>query len=357
MTMKNPTPWELARFTALVITSINFIILVLVKLILGQISWIALILIAISVYAASFYIVAYALKRFIYRKIKVIYKAIHRLKRSKGDPSSKIDLRNHIIDEVEKEVMTWAKSQMKEIDALKEMESYRRNFLGNISHELKTPIFNIQGYLYTLLDGDVDDPEILNRYLNRAASNVERLSTIVEDLEHISSLESGDLSLDYQRFDLHALVVEVIEDLEIKAQERNIKLKFKEGSSRPFFAYGDRENIRQVFTNLITNSIKYGKDGGCTRIGFYDMGSQILTEVTDDGIGIDAQHLPHLFERFYRVDKGRSRNYGGTGLGLSIVKHIIEAHQQTINVRSRLGEGSTFGFTLDKNSPFSTLAE
>jgi two-component system phosphate regulon sensor histidine kinase PhoR len=348
MTMKNPTPRQLALYAALIIAGVNFLVLIITKLIIGNFPWISLIIAVSLVFVASYYVFAYALTRFIYRKIKVIYKAIHRLKRPKNDNGSSIDLRNHIIDEVEKEVLDWAKSQKKEIDNLKEMEAYRRNFLGNISHELKTPIFNIQGYLYTLLDGNIDDPELLEKYINRSVSNAERLNTIVQDLERIASLESGELSMDFQRFDIQSLTNEVFDDLEIKANERNLNLSFKEGSDRPYYVKGDREAIRQVITNLVSNSIKYGSDGGFTKAGFYDMENQVLIEMTDNGIGISEEHLPHLFERFYRVDKGRSRDKGGTGLGLSIVKHIIEAHDQTINVRSRADDGSTFGFTLEK---------
>jgi two-component system phosphate regulon sensor histidine kinase PhoR len=348
MTMKNPTPRQLALYAALIIAGVNFLVLIITKLIIGNFPWISLIIAVSLVFVVSYYVFAYALTRFIYRKIKVIYKAIHRLKRPKNDNGSSIDLRNHIIDEVEKEVLDWAKSQKKEIDNLKEMEAYRRNFLGNISHELKTPIFNIQGYLYTLLDGNIDDPELLEKYINRSVSNAERLNTIVQDLERIASLESGELSMDFQRFDIQSLTNEVFDDLEIKAKDRNLNLSFKEGSDRPYYVKGDREAIRQVITNLVSNSIKYGSDGGFTKAGFYDMENQVLVEMTDNGIGISEEHLPHLFERFYRVDKGRSRDKGGTGLGLSIVKHIIEAHDQTINVRSRADDGSTFGFTLEK---------
>lgn len=347
MSYKNPTPKEIALFSALIISGGNFIFLFFIKVLFLAIPWLSLLAYSVAIFAVVYYIFAYALRQFIYRKIKIIYKAIHHLKRPKEE-SKKIDLRNHIIDEVEAEVLDWAKNQKKEIDDLKEMEAYRRNFLGNISHELKTPIFNIQGYLYTILDGDVDDPVIIDRYLNKAASNLERLNTIVQDLEQISQLEGGKLFMEFQPFDVWKLTQEIYEDLEITAEERNIELHFKEGSNRSFMVNADREAIRQVMTNLISNSIKYGKKSGTTRTGFYNMENQVLIEVSDDGIGITEKHLPHLFERFYRVDKGRSRNQGGTGLGLSIVKHVIEAHKQTINVRSLPNVGSTFGFTLEK---------
>ncbi|MEM1218267.1 MAG: ATP-binding protein, partial [Bacteroidota bacterium] len=224
----------------------------------------------------------------------------------------------------------------------------RRRFLGDISHELKTPIFNIQGYLETLIDGGMDDPNINRNYLLRAVKNVDRLNTIVEDLDSISRLETGDLVLEMQNFDIRELVEEVFEDFEFKAQAKGIKLDFKQGADQRFRVCADRESIRQVVTNLVTNSIKYGKENGVTKVGFYDMDRNILVEVADDGIGIDKESLNHIFERFFRVDKSRSREQGGSGLGLSIVKHLIEAHQQSVHVRSSVQLGSTFGFTLEK---------
>jgi two-component system phosphate regulon sensor histidine kinase PhoR len=214
---------------------------------------------------------------------------------------------------------------------------------------LKTPLFNIQGYIHTLLDGALEDPEVNRNYLERASRSVERLCLIVDDLEAISKLESGELILDQRTFDIHELVKEVFESSEIRAVELHIKMEFKEGSDRQFFVYADKERIRQVVSNLVINSIKYGRKNGTTSVGFYDMDENILIEITDNGIGIDPSHLPRIFERFYRIDKSRSREQGGTGLGLSIVKHIIEAHKQTINVRSNYGIGTTFAFTLKKS--------
>ncbi len=348
MSFKNPTPQQLAIYSSFTIAGVNLTILLLVKTIFNDVSWIAIAMAILLTFIVGYYVFMYALERFIYRKIKIVYKAIHHLKRAKGEPPANIELRNHIIDEVEAEVMNWAKSQKLEIDNLKEMETYRRNFMGNISHELKTPIFNIQGYLYTILDGDIQDPEIRDRYLNKAANNLERLNTIIQDLEQISHLEGGKLSMEFQPFDIYTLMKEVYEDVEMSAIEKNIELGFKEGSNRPFIVNADREAVRQVITNLVVNSIKYGKKNGATLGSFYKMDNEILIEIADNGIGIEESHLVHLFERFYRVDKGRSRNRGGTGLGLSIVKHIIEAHEQTINVRSLPKVGSTFGFTLEK---------
>ena len=245
-------------------------------------------------------------------------------------------------------MLEWARSQANEIEQLRKLEAFRKEFLGNVSHELKTPIFNIQGYIHTLLDGAIDDPEVNIRFLKKAGKSLDRLSDLVEDLISISQLETGQLKMEMEKFDIHALCVDIYEALEMRAGEKGIELTFKEGCDKPFWVYADKARIRQVLVNLIVNSVKYGKQGGRTLISFYDMDENILIEVADNGEGIEAVHLPRLFERFYRVDRHRSREEGGSGLGLAIVKHIIEAHNQTINARSKVGSGTTFGFTLRK---------
>jgi len=296
----------------------------------------------------SFLSIRFILDMFIYRRIKLIYKIIRRSKISVPDRRAFQKNDNPVLDGVEKEVQQWAESQENEIETLKTLEAYRKRYIGNVSHELKTPIFSIQGYIYTLIDGGLFDEQVNMKYLERAASNVERLLTIVQDLEEISKLESEDLILDIQKFDIKALVKEIFNDLEVNARSRNISLTFKEGADNAYNVKADREGIRQVLTNLILNSIKYGVDNGNTKVSFYVMDKQILVEISDNGIGMEEKHLKHLFDRFYRVDKSRSRESGGSGLGLSIVKHILEAHNQSVNVRSTPGKGSTFGFTLDK---------
>ncbi len=346
---KNPTPQQLALITAINIAVFFAIFLLVVKLLAPPTyPWWIVAAAPLLVFGISYYAVSEALVRFIYRKIKLIYKTIHRFKAPKTEQGSGINLRNHIIDEVEREVREWAIDRKQEIDDLKKMEAYRRDFFGNVSHELKTPIFNIQGYIYTLLDGGLEDENINLKYLQKAAENIERLDNIVQDLTTIAQLEAGAINLDMVVFNIYDLCREVIDDLSLHAAERDVKLQFKEGSRKAFMVKADTETIRQVLTNLVVNSIKYGREGGNTYIGFYDMEHSILVEISDDGPGIAKEHLPRLFERFYRVDKGRARDQGGTGLGLAIVKHIIEAHNQTINVRSTQGIGSTFGFTLDK---------
>lgn len=295
----------------------------------------------------TYVIINFALERYIYRRIKLIYKTIRNAKVSMPTKAVSLVTDRSVLDDVEDEVAEWATMQENEINTLKTLEQYRKRFLGNVAHELKTPIFSIQGFVHTLMDGAIHDEKVNMHYLERAAQNVERLLTIVEDLDTITKLESGELILETQEFELKALVREVFSDLEMKAKDQGIVLRFKDGADRQFRVQGDREYIRQVITNLIVNSLNYGKEGGLTKVSMYDMDKQVLVEISDNGIGIEEKHLKHLFDRFYRVDKSRSRARGGSGLGLSIVKHILEAHGQSISVRSTPDAGSTFGFTLD----------
>lgn len=349
---RNPTPQQITIYTA-IYTSLSVLAIMLVYVLLtgNWQSWLLLVIITITTFVTAFYVFGFYLRKYIYRKVKVIYKSIHSLKMPKNQKQKikDFDFDSHIIDEVEKQVIEWAAQKVEEEAQLAPMDDYRRNLLGNISHELKTPIFNIQGYLHTLLDGAIDDSRVNKKYLKRAAQNLERLNSIVEDLDIISQIEGQQMDMEFQRFDIHKLAVEVLEDLELKARNKNIDLRIKEGCEQPYFVEADRDRIRQVLDNLVNNAIKYGNQKGYVQIGFYDMDINLLIEVSDNGIGIDNQHLNRLFERFYRVDKARSREEGGTGLGLSIVKHIVEAHQQTINVRSSKTVGSTFGFTLEKS--------
>ncbi len=347
---KNITPHQISILSAVVTTvllSALYLVLSLSPII--ELSYTTLLFIVLGTGLVSYFINVFFLEKYIYRKVKLIYKIIRTSKVSSPE-DKEVKLSENVLDRVEDEVSKWMEDQRKEIQSLKKMEKYRRNFLGNISHELKTPIFSIQGYIHTLLDGGLQDENINMEYLQRAANNVERLQTIVEDLEIIARLENETMVLDIQSFEIKELALEAIEDVEMTARAKNISLGFKEGAEKSFMVRADRENIRQVLTNLLVNSIKYGKDRGSTKIGFYDMDDYILVEVSDNGIGIESKHLNHLFDRFYRVDKSRSRDQGGSGLGLSIVKHIMEAHKQTITVRSTVGVGSTFGFTLEKGS-------
>ncbi|RZK75385.1 MAG: sensor histidine kinase [Pedobacter sp.] len=300
-------------------------------------------------FAISYVVFYYLLQKYIYSKIVLIYKLIHNLKLGK-------DLKDALgeyvssdpINDVEQEVKEWAGAKKREIDVLKKQEQFRREFLSNVSHEFKTPLFAVQGYIDTLQDCMVDDPETANKFLKKAATNVERLSYLINDLDSISKLETGEIPINYEKFDFVLLTKEVMEGLEDSARVRNIKLSFKEKYTSPAYVRADREKIRQVMINLTQNSLKYGKTNGSTAIKIFELHDQYLIEVTDDGIGIEEKHLPRLFERFYRIDTHRSREEGGTGLGLAIVKHILEAHQQIISVRSTLQIGTTFAFTLEK---------
>ena len=297
----------------------------------------------------SFLLFFYSLEFFIYRKIKLIYKTIHSLKTQKYDAKlSNFSWSQDPISNMNKEVISWARDQKEAIDELKRLAEFRKEFLGNVSHELKTPIFNIQGYIHTLIDGALEDPEVNIRFLKKAAKSADRLSDLVADLLAISQLESGELNMELERFDINSLLKDVYEQLEVRAKERGISLLIKEGCNKPFYVFADRYRIRQVLVNLVGNAIKYGKEMGTATAAFYDMDENILIEIADNGDGIEQEHLPRIFERFYRVDKSRARESGpgGTGLGLAIVKHIIEAHNQTINARSTIGYGTTFGFTL-----------
>jgi two-component system phosphate regulon sensor histidine kinase PhoR len=302
-------------------------------------------------FMTSSFLTYYVVDIYLRNRIKLVYKIIHQFKLSKSQKESLGEtMADDPLKEMELQVKDWANKKSKQIEELQKVEQFRKEFLGNLSHELKTPLFNIQGYVHTLLDGAMDDPKFAKQFLERTSKSIERLSSLVDDLDEISKLERGETSIVKENFDIEKLAKEVIESMELKAKEKLITLYIKEGINKHYAAHADKEKIRQVFTNLVVNSIKYGKEKGTTSISFYDMEDNILVEVTDNGIGIEEKHLPRLFERFYRIDKHRSRDQGGTGLGLAIVKHILEAHNETINVRSSVGVGTTFAFTLRKPS-------
>ncbi|MGB1383992.1 MAG: sensor histidine kinase [Flavobacteriales bacterium] len=284
---------------------------------------------------------------YIQERVRIIYKTIRRLKGSSSHMN--LDMRDDIVEQVNRDVMTWAESQIEEITHLRETDTFRKEFIGNLAHELKTPIFNIQGFILTLLEGGMDDPEINRKFLLKAAKNVERMSGLLEDLDVITKMEGGNLDIEMVPFDLLEIVRETMEGLEPKAKRNNIQLRLKKGmDGSKVMVKGDAAKLVQVLTNLLVNSINYGTEGGHTEVRYYDADEAVLVEVADTGIGIRETDLPRVFERFYRVDKSRSRHAGGSGLGLAIVKHILEAHGQTISVRSTVGEGSTFSFTLEK---------
>lgn len=301
----------------------------------------------IGLFSLVFFVSKYFIGNFIFEKIKPIYRTIYSPQIAGKELRKNLGNRD-IITEVQNEVGDWARNKTEEIDELRQLEKYRREFVGNVSHELKTPIFNIQGYILTLLDGGLEDPAINRLYLERAEKSINRMINIVEDLESISRLESGELKLEMEDFNIVNLVYDVFELQEMLAQKCGVKLTFAVNYEKPIRVNADKKRIIEVVNNLVVNAIKYNKRNGTTTVAFYEIGDQIMVEIADTGIGIAEKDITRIFERFYRTDKSRSRDQGGTGLGLSIVKHIIEAHEQTISVRSKYGEGSTFIFSLNK---------
>ncbi len=287
----------------------------------------------------------YIIWRFVLYRIKPIYQLMLERDLSVGELAGHFK-GNDIISNAGLDIAEWAGKKAAEIDRLKDMENYRKEFLGNVSHELKTPLFTLQGYVITLLDNGAGDPETNVRYLEKANKNIERLIAIVHDLEEISKLEMKVMNLEREQFDIVALAEETAESFNI--QENENKIAIKVAGELPIYVFADRRRIEQVFVNLMSNSIKYGRKGGSTTVKFIDMFDKVMVEITDNGIGISKENLPRVFERFFRADTIRSQENGGTGLGLAIVKHIVEAHGENIVVRSELGKGTTFGFTLKK---------
>lgn len=343
---KNTSPGQLSFYTALALA----VIITIASLFL-RLSWYVPVFIFCFTFLAAYFIYYYTLKYFLYRKIKLIYKFINKAKATNRE----IFFRDNIlpqksIEEVSYDVLEWTKEKKLELEVLQENEKFRKEFLMNLAHELKTPIFTIQGYLDTLLDGAIEDPAVSRKFLSNASKGIERLAQLAEDLDEITKLESGEIRVDKENFVIQNLVKDVYAEMTLKAEEKKIELRIKKGTENPLKVFADKKKIRQVIVNLVDNALKYGKENGEIVTGFYEMDEkQIYIEISDDGIGIGDEHMSRLFERFYRVDRSRERQIGGTGLGLAIVKHIVEAHEQTINVRSKIGVGSSFGFTLQKS--------
>lgn len=340
---KSLTPQQLAAFAAICISSP----VALAVFMLYPEYWVSIIFFAI-LFTATYILILYILQKFIYRKIKLIYKLISQTKATKREEFYYSNLLPQKgIDEVNADVEQWAEQYKTEVELLRKNEAFRKEFLQNLSHELKTPIFAIQGYVETLLNGAMNDETVNTRFLQNTSHNIDRLVSLVDDLDEISKLESGDQQLHLQNFIIQDLVKEVYDSLFIRTQEKDIKTIIKKGCEVPLAVHADKEKIRQVLINIIDNAIKYGKQGGLVEASVYKIEDKnILIEISDDGAGIPAEHLSRIFERFYRTDLARSRKEGGSGLGLSICKHIIEAHGQAIHVRSKIDVGSTFGFTL-----------
>jgi two-component system, OmpR family, phosphate regulon sensor histidine kinase PhoR len=301
------------------------------------------------IFSGSYGLILFTLEKFIYRKIKLIYKLIHQTKATKKEEVYfKYILPQKSIDEVREDVEKWGEKRNEEIELLKKNEAYRKEFLQNLAHEFKTPIFAIQGYVDTLLGGAMEDTVIRKKFLENTAKNVERLVNLMNDLDEISTLERGEQLLYKQNFVVQDLIREVFESLSIKTHSKNVRTSIKKGCESPITVFADKEKIRMVLINLVENATKYGKTGGSIVASVYKIDEKnVLIEISDDGIGIEEEHLLRIFERFYRTDAARSRDKGGTGLGLAICKHIIEAHGQSVHVRSRPDVGTTIGFMLE----------
>lgn len=347
--MKPRTPNGVALWTTF------WIVLVLIALVSSLVafkfvqvqSWLPLLgsILVLSIFC--YYLIGFFIENFLYAKIKVIYKNIHAFK-SQSDKRAPLLMADDVLHDIEDEVSEWVDEKIHEVKALRDADSFRKEFIGNLAHELKTPLFGIQGYIETLLDDELSDPEQIRLFLSKANRQADRLNALIGDLDQISKLESGGLPIHLAKFDLVQCVQAAMESVEKLGVSKRMNVYIKDGSPKQLMVIGDYARIQQVLINLISNGIHYGHIEGEVKVRFYDMEEHVLCEVADNGIGIAKEHLPRIFERFYRVDKSRSRNDGGSGLGLAICKHIIEAHQETISVRSTEGIGSTFAFTLKK---------
>lgn len=323
-----------------------FIFLLISSFISGDFNVFVLVLTPIFVAITAYFTFYFFIKHFITERLRILYRSIRKGKFG-GKQMRNFKLSNDLITDAEIETRRWSDEQIAVISELKEQAEFRKEFLGNLAHELKTPVFSIQGYILTLLEGGLEDESVNRSFLERASKATDRMSAILEDLDQLMKMEVNEIQLDLTHFDLKELVQDLFEDFEMRAEKKKITLKFARDYD-PVYVHADKGKVGQVLTNLISNSISYGNKGGTTKVRFDTFDDIITLEVSDDGLGIDEAHLSRLFERFYRVEKSRNRNEGGSGLGLAIAKHIIEAHGQTINVRSTLGVGSTFTFSLDK---------
>lgn len=323
-------------------------LVVVVAMLLIEAGWLATLIVGLTVFALVMLTALFLIRKYVAYKLRPIYSIVS----ARDVHTSEIfnELQEKRVESLGEELTAWADTNDKEIARLKEAEHFRKQYLGNVAHELKTPIFNIQGYISTLLDGGLEDELINRKYLERTERSIDRLINIVNDLETINRLESNMNQLNRETFDIVALAREIAEQAEMEAEKRRVTITVKGADNlpSPFWVQADKHYIGQVLVNLIVNSIRYGKEGGRTGIRFRDLLDKILIEVEDNGLGIAKEDQPRIFERFYRTDKSRSREQGGTGLGLAIVKHIVEAHGERISVRSEVGQGSTFSFTLKK---------
>lgn len=338
--------YKFALRSSLLITTFLVGILIVYLIFKEQVNWLFITFFTSACFVVSFFILQIRVERFIYRRVKKIYDDVSLLESSSFSSKPVTTDMKTLTQEIEK----FAEDKKIEIDTLKIREEYRKDFLGNVSHELKTPLFTVQGYILTLLDGAMNDKKIREKYLARANKGVERLIYIVKDLDLITKLEVGGLKLEREDFDIIELIQNVFDLLEMKSKKKEISLTFDMEYIDPIYINADREKIQQVVTNLLVNSIKYGHPNGTTEVSVENLiKNKVIIRVTDNGEGIPKEHIPRLFERFYRVDQSGSRAEGGSGLGLSIVKHIMEAHDEKIYVESEEDVGSEFSFTLEKS--------
>jgi two-component system phosphate regulon sensor histidine kinase PhoR len=343
--VKTTKPSILILYGSLTFSTVSFFLALIIDFLIIPFSNTLLFLIPLFSGVIAYSVFYFLLKNFIYNRLTLIYRSIQVKNEHESGQKPSID---EVIEKAESDVKIWKEDRNTEISKLKEQEQFRREFLGNLAHELKTPVFSIQGYISTLLDGALEDEQINRSFLERANKATERMVNILEDLDQIAKLEVDNLKPEMRPFDVIELVKETFETLELTAKQKNIELLLTKDYG-PIHVVADRTKIGQVLTNLINNSIAYGKENGKTQIYVVVCVNLVTIEVTDNGIGIEPKHFPRLFERFYRIEKSRNRNDGGSGLGLAIVKNILDAHGQVINVRSTINVGSTFNFSLQKS--------
>lgn len=344
--MKKLNPFTIVFLGSSIVAAALALILLVTHLFfpVPAIAFVSVILFGFGATFTAFY---YLFREFIYNRLRILYRTIRKGKLV-GDEKLYINMSKDIIGKAETESKQWSDQRKSEITQLQEQDKFRREFIGNLAHELKTPVFSIQGYVLTLLEGGLEDEKVNRMFLERASKAIDRMTNILNDLDELTKLEVNDLKMDLRPFDLKELTREVMDSLELRSQEKHIKLRFAKDYNKEIMVKADRGKIAQVLTNLISNSISYGNENGETQVRFYEVDDIVSVEISDNGPGIEPHELPRLFERFYRVEKSRNRNEGGSGLGLSIVKHILDSHNQTISVRSTIGVGSTFTFSLDK---------
>lgn len=344
--MKKLNPFTIVLLGSSIVASALVLILLVVHFFhpIPALAFVSIVLFGSLATFTAFY---FLFRGFIYNRLRILYRSI---RKGKLVPDEKlyINMSKDIIGKAETDSQQWSDQRKSEITLLQEQDKFRREFIGNLAHELKTPVFSIQGYVLTLLEGGLEDEKVNRMFLERASKAIDRMTNILNDLDELTKLEVNDLKMDLRPFDLKELAKEVMDSLELRSQEKHIKLRFAKEYYKEIMVRADRGKIAQVLTNLISNSISYGNENGETQIRFYEVDDLVSVEISDNGPGIEPHELPRLFERFYRVEKSRNRNEGGSGLGLSIVKHILDSHNQTISVRSTIGVGSTFTFSLDK---------